>query len=167
MINNRAFKFRIKSPEKHREKFQQFAGAGRWIANRGLEFRTKAYQENGKSLTYFEQNNELIALKEEFPWLQEIHSQVLQQALKNLDRAFKNFFRNINKEKLPAIPDSKRKASAIAFAIPKEFALKDHKLTSLKSAGSNLENPERSRASLKKPPSFKKEMPGTFVFPAK
>jgi len=73
MIKRRAFKFRIKSSGKH-QKFQQFAGAARWIANRGLELRTKAYKESGKTLTYYEQNNELVALKEEFPWLQDIHS---------------------------------------------------------------------------------------------
>ena len=69
MIKRRRFKFRIKSSHKHREKFLQFAGAGRWIGNRGLELRTKAYKENGKTITYYEQNNELVALKEEFPWL--------------------------------------------------------------------------------------------------
>ena len=118
MIKRRAFKFRIKSAKKHREKFQQFAGAGRWIVNRGLELRTKAYQENGKTITYYEQNDELVALKEEFPWLQEIHSQVLQQALKNLDRAFKNFFRNIKQGKTPGYPRFKKRGVRESFRYP-------------------------------------------------
>jgi putative transposase len=118
MIKRRAFKFRIKSSEKHREKFQQFAGAARWIANRGLELRTKAYKENGKTLTYYEQNNELVALKEEFPWLQDIHSQVLQQSLRNLDRAFQNFFRNIKQGKTPGYPRFKKKGIRESFRYP-------------------------------------------------
>jgi len=118
MIKRRRFKFRIKSSQKHREKFLQFAGAGRWIANRGLELRTKAYKENGKTITYYEQNNELVALKEEFPWLQEIHSQVLQQSLKNLDRAFKNFFRNIKQGKTPGFPRFKKKGVRESFRYP-------------------------------------------------
>jgi putative transposase len=117
MIKRRAFKFRIKSSGKH-QKFQQFAGAARWIANRGLELRTKAYKEIGKTLTYYEQNNELVALKEEFPWLQDIHSQVLQQSLRNLDRAFQNFFRNIKQGKAPGYPRFKKKGIRESFRYP-------------------------------------------------
>ena len=124
MIKRRAFKFRIKSPHKHREKFQRFAGAGRWIANRGLELRSKAYKENGKTITYYEQNNELVALKEEFPWLQEIHSQVLQQALKNLDFAFKNFFRNVKQGKTPGYPRFKKKGVRESFRYPQGVKVK-------------------------------------------
>jgi len=124
MIKRRAFKFRIKSPKKHLEKFQRFAGAGRWLANRGLELRTKAYQENGRTITYYEQNNELVDLKEEFPWLQEIHSQVLQQALKNLDFAFKNFFRNVKQGKTPGYPRFKKKGVRDSFRYPQGVQVK-------------------------------------------
>ncbi len=98
--------------------FHQFAGAGRWISNRGLEKRNKAYKEEERTLSYYEQNNELIALKEEFPWLKEIHSQVLQQSLKDLDSAFKNFFRNVKEGKKPGFPRFKKKGMRDSFRYP-------------------------------------------------
>jgi putative transposase len=118
MIKRRAFKYRIVRPDKHREKFQQFAGAARWIYNRGLEQRTKAYKEQGKTLTYYEQNDELVSLKEEFPWLKEVHSQVPQQSLKNLDFAFKNLYRNIKQGKPPGYPKFKKRGVRDSFRFP-------------------------------------------------
>ena len=94
MIVKRAFKFKLNPTFLEIEAFLRFAGARRWIFNRGLNQRQKTYETSGKSPTYFEQNIELTTLKEqsETTWLKEIHSQALQQGLKDLNRAFENFF---------------------------------------------------------------------------
>lgn len=97
---------------------QQFAGARRWISNRGLEQRNKAYKDEKRTLTYYEQNNELVTLKEEFPWLKDIHSQVLQQALKDLDSAFKHFFRKVKEGKNPGYPKFKKRGVRDSFRYP-------------------------------------------------
>lgn len=47
------------------------------------------------SLSYF--NQELNKLKEEFPWLSEVSSVALQQAVKNLSTAFTNFFKGTHR----------------------------------------------------------------------
>jgi len=120
MIKQRAFKFRIKPSAKHLEKFLQFAGARRWTFNYGLEQRQKAYQASGKTLSYYEQNNELTKLKNQADtdWLNEIHSQVLQQSLKDLDFAYQHFFRRVKNKETPGHPRFKKKGIKESFRFP-------------------------------------------------
>jgi len=127
MIVKRAFKFKLKPNLHQRKLFLQFAGARRFVFNRGLDQRKKTYEVTGKSPTYFEQNKELTTLKEspETSWLNEIHSQVLQQGLKDLDRAFQNFFRRIKKgEKRSGYPRFKKKGLNESFRFPQGVKVK-------------------------------------------
>lgn len=51
------------------------------------------FKSNGKKRSAYEQqSSELPRLKQTRPWYKQIHSTVLQQNLKRLDTAFKNFF---------------------------------------------------------------------------
>lgn len=120
MIIQRAFKFKLKPTVVQRNRFLQFAGARRWIFNRGLDLRQKFFEATGKTLSCFEQNVELTTLKEnpEFSWLKEVHSQVLQQSLKDLDRAFSNFFRRVKKGEKPGYPKFTRKGHRERFRFP-------------------------------------------------
>ena len=120
MIVKRAFKFKLKPTALQRELFSRFAGARRFVFNRGLDQRQKAYETTGKSPTYFEQNNELVKLKEapETAWLNEIHSQVPQQGFKDLDRAFRNFFRRLRKGEKSGFPKYKKKGVNESFRFP-------------------------------------------------
>jgi len=120
MIIRRAFKYKLKPTPSQREKFLQFAGARRFVFNRGLAERKKNFEATGKSLSYFEQNVELTTLKDlpETEWLKEIHSQVPQQALKDLDRAFQNFFRRVKKGEKPGYPRFKKKGMSESFRYP-------------------------------------------------
>ncbi len=114
MIVKRGFKFNLKPTSAQENLFRQFAGACRWVFNRGLDQKQKAFNFTGKSPSYFEQNKELTLLKEQpdTSWLSEIHSQVLQQSLKDLDRSFQNFFRKIKKKETPDYPKFKKKGTA-------------------------------------------------------
>src|SRR5271166_6084861 len=130
MIVKRAFKFKLNPTASQRGTFQRFAGARRWIFNRGLDQRQKAYETSGKSPPYFAQNIELTSLKElpETSWLSEIHSQVLQQGLKDLDRAFDNFFRRVKKGEKPGHPKFKKKGARESFRYPQGVKVKDSKV---------------------------------------
>ena len=67
-------------------------GCARWLWNHSLAETQKVYQETGKGLGQFALNARLPALKKEFAWLAETHSQVLQAVSLNMSRAFVNFF---------------------------------------------------------------------------
>src|SRR5271157_1823827 len=127
MIIKRAYKFKLKPNPQQTTKFLQFAGSRRYLFNRGLDQRQKAHEATQISPSYFDQNNELVTLKEqpETSWLQEIHSQVLQQALKDLDRAFTHFFRRAKQGQKPGYPRFKKKGQNESFRFPQGVKVQD------------------------------------------
>jgi putative transposase len=127
MLLRKGFKYRLEPTNNQRVLFAQFAGASRFLFNRGLEQRKAVYEKEGKTLRYFDQNNELVALKQEekTSWLKEIHSQVLQQALKNLDVAFENFFQNLKAGKKPGYPRFKCKGVRDSFRYPQGIKVEE------------------------------------------
>lgn len=84
---NKAYKFRIYPSQEQQELIDKTIGCSRFVYN---EFLAKAKDDNYKSYTKY--SSELPKLKKEYPWLKEVDSIALQQSLKNLDKAFKNFF---------------------------------------------------------------------------
>jgi putative transposase len=92
MIFTKTFKFRLRPNREKVRSFVQFAGGSRWVYNRGLDQRNKLWEEEKKGISLYDQNDELVLLKnkEETSWLKEIHSQVLQQALHDLNEAFRH-----------------------------------------------------------------------------
>jgi putative transposase len=73
------------------------AGTARFAYNWGLRERIDRFEKNegkDKFTTAIEQHKELNALKETFPWMYEVSKCAPQEALRNLDRAFKNFWRS-------------------------------------------------------------------------
>ena len=67
----------------------------RILYNQSLEQRIKAYEEEGKSISGFEQMSHLPELKKTFPGFKMIGSQCLQDVLQRLDKAYKSFFRRV------------------------------------------------------------------------
>jgi putative transposase len=74
--------------------FCQCAGAARFAYNYGLARRREAYKAGQKTPTAIDLHKELTARKrEDLPWMAELSKWVVQNALRDLDCAFKNFFR--------------------------------------------------------------------------
>lgn len=98
----------------------QFAGACRWVYNRGLAARKSAWEDHKKTLSLFDQNKELTILKkqEETLWLDEIHSQVLQQALGDLNLAYQAFFRRCKRGETPGFPHFRCRGQHDSFRYP-------------------------------------------------
>jgi putative transposase len=87
-----SIKARIYPSDAQSEKLSQFFGCARWWWNRALNETTTTYAETGKGLSREGLNALLPALKKEFTWLGECHSQVLQSVTLNLSKSFINFF---------------------------------------------------------------------------
>jgi putative transposase len=88
----RAYRFRLYPKAKQVEQLEKTLTLCRHLYNAALEHRIVAYQ-NGQSVTYLQQQNELPQIKRELPEYALVHSQVLQDVLKRLDLAYRNFFR--------------------------------------------------------------------------
>jgi putative transposase len=88
----RAYKYRFSPTDEQAHILAQTFGCVRFVYNWALHTRSTAYNERGKKLSYHDLSAMLPALKEEFPWLKDVSSVPVQQSLRNLDKAFKNFF---------------------------------------------------------------------------
>jgi putative transposase len=79
------------TPDQQQKLAVQF-GCARWGFNNALALTQQTYREAGKGLSYHALAVRLPGLKQEFEWLKEADSQVLQQSLQNLALAFDGFF---------------------------------------------------------------------------
>ena len=110
----RAFRFEIMPNGVQIRKMKQFCGCSRFVFNRALAWQNEQYgQDNSVKFSYTKIANLLPHWKKELPWLKDCHSQVLQQSLKDLESAFKNFF-----AKHSSFPKFKRKGEKDSFRFP-------------------------------------------------
>jgi putative transposase len=84
--------YRIYPTEEQKIMLEKHFGACRFIYNRFLHIRQTMYDKFKISINRTCLDEQLPIYKETYPWLKEVNSQSLQQANKNLDTAYKNFF---------------------------------------------------------------------------
>jgi len=96
-LRHKAYKFRIYPNQDQQVLLAKTFGSVRLVYNHYLNMKTKTYEEPGKSLSYTKCAADLVDLKKEKPFLKEVDSIALQQALRHLDTAFQNFFRDKSK----------------------------------------------------------------------
>lgn len=114
MIKRQAFKFELRPDGAHLRSFAKYAGCRRFVFNQGLALQNARYAAKEKHLGYSEISSAFLKQwKQDFDWLAECQSQVLQQALKDLETAFKRFFR-----KESAYPAFKKKGMRESFRFP-------------------------------------------------
>jgi putative transposase len=110
MIVNKTFKYRLYPNKQQNILIQKTFGCTRYIYNYFLARRINLYKENKTSMTCNQMSVDLTKLKQEKEWLQEPDKFALQNSLKDLDRAYQNFFREIKKgNKKQELPKFKSK----------------------------------------------------------
>lgn len=87
----KGIKFRLYPNKIQRDLINRTFGCVRLVYNLGLDMRNTAFQ-NHEKCGYMQTSAMLTALKKEKPFLAEVDSIALQQSLRDLDRAFQNFF---------------------------------------------------------------------------
>jgi putative transposase len=108
-----AFKYELMPTGEQQRDMGCYAGSCRFVYNKALALQKTNYEAGGKFVGYVAMANLLPEWKKEFPWLKESPSQALQHALKNLERAYKNFF-----EKRADFPRFKRKGKGDSLRFP-------------------------------------------------
>lgn len=90
----KAYRIRFTPTKAQTKLLWRWFGAARFAYNFALDFISTAWRAHRERKTYVDAGKELTAMKrtEELGWLKEIPSDVLGQSLRNLDRAFANFF---------------------------------------------------------------------------
>lgn len=104
-----SYKFRMYPNAEQENLIRRTFGCCRFVFNYFLAQRVSEYESTGKSPTRFQQDKELTVLKQKLEWLQEPDKCALQNAVKNLDTAYKNFFRRAKNGEKPGFPKFKSK----------------------------------------------------------
>jgi len=113
----RAVKVRVYPTPEQEAVLARTAGVCRFVFNLGLGVKKDAWIEDQLSVSAYDLMAMLPMWKEEFPWLGEVSSVALQQALRNLDRAYVNFFRACKGEGRARFPRFKTRNSRVSFRL--------------------------------------------------
>ena len=112
----RAYKYRIYPTGEQKVLFAKTFGCCRFVYNWALNLKITAYREHKETLGNVYLTNLMKSeLKAEHDWLSEVNSQSLQSALRNLDTAYTNFFRN---SKAVGFPRFKSRKDRQSFLCP-------------------------------------------------
>src|SRR5256886_10997672 len=116
----RGYKTALDLNDEERTGCGKHAGAARFAYNWGLARSIEAYRTTGKRPTAIDLHKQLNALKPtDFPWMYEVSKCAMQEALRDLHTAYRNFFRRVALKKQGlwrgklGFPQMKKKSKAI------------------------------------------------------
>lgn len=105
----KAYRFRLYPNEEQIQQIQRTFGCCRFIYNHFLSKRIELYHSAKETLNYNGCSAGLTVLKTELQWLSEADAVALQSSLRDLDTAYKNFFRRVKQGERPGFPRFKSK----------------------------------------------------------
>lgn len=110
-----AFKYELIATGAQTRAMRQFAGACRFVFNKALALQQANHQVSQKFIGYVAMAKLLTAWRNgpETPWLKDAPVHPLQHALKDLDKAYQNFFKGQSR-----FPRFKRKGTGESFRYP-------------------------------------------------
>lgn len=122
-LQRRTYRFRMEPTKDQEGIVLRLSGARRFVYNWALERRRSYYQDHGKAISKKQLSSELTALKRrpETAWLKDADAQALQQALRDLDRAFEAFF--AGRARYPRFRSKKRDAAT--FRVPQRVKVEN------------------------------------------
>lgn len=91
------------TPSQERDLFR-FLSVGRWVYNRALEHRIKAYKRRGETVSYNDQSALLTDWRERMEWVRAVPAHIERDALRRVDRGMKAFFRRVKVKQTPGYP---------------------------------------------------------------
>ena len=117
MLRLQAFKFELMPTGEQQRQMRRFAGSCRFVFNKALAWQKERYEQGESRLGYAGLCKRLTEWRHdpETAWLANAPVHPLQQALKDLERAYANFF--AQRADFPRFV-SRRRASATASATP-------------------------------------------------
>ena len=122
----KGYKYRLKTNNNIGRQFVRFAGACRFVWNKTLAINEERYLAGVPRLSYADSTRLLTLWKqsEEYGCLKSVHSQVLQQCLKDLDRAYTNLYAGRAEP-----PTYRKKFLSDAFRYPQGFAVEGNQVS--------------------------------------
>lgn len=127
-IAMRTYKYRLYPTSEQTARLENTLEACRSLYNAALAERKCAYRQQRKHISKLQQLNELPDMKGSIPELQRVHSQVLQDVVIRVDKAFDAFFRRLGSGDRPGYPRFRGKGWYDSFTYPQSgFSLSENK----------------------------------------
>ena len=104
----KAYRFRFYPTKIQIEKLNCTFGCVRYVYNHFLSLKQELYSKEKKSMSYNQCSKELTVLKQEKEWLKDVDKYSLQNSLKDLDKAYKNFFSGNGYPKFKSKKDNRK-----------------------------------------------------------
>lgn len=115
----KTYKYRLAPNKTVENKLHWVLARCRELYNAGLSERKDAYRMAGKSISYYDQQNDLPEIKHDIrPEYEAIAAHVLQDVLKRLDKAFQHFFRRVKEGQKPGYPRFQGRNRSDSFTYP-------------------------------------------------
>ncbi len=108
----KAYKYRLNPTEAQKVLLEKHFGCVRFVYNLGLETRIAAYSGKKKGIPYYELTTQLTQLKNDCTFLNEVSATCLEASLKNLEMAYKAYFKKTGKQ-----PNYKSKRGRQSFRV--------------------------------------------------
>jgi putative transposase len=117
-MSRKTFQYRLYPNRQQRERLQTTLEVCRELYNASLQERRDGYKTCRAKLNYYTQANQLPDIKVLRPDLAALHSQVLQDVLKRIDKAFQAFFRRVQQGQKPGFPRFRGRHRYDSFTYP-------------------------------------------------
>jgi putative transposase len=124
----KAYKVRLKTNSETESKLVRFCGSGRFLWNKSLAMNLERL-EKGQGILWYNELAFWLRLwksSDEYGFLKECPSQVLQQKLMDLDRAFRDSFDR--KQPLKRLPVFKKKGRGEGIRFPQGFKIENRRI---------------------------------------
>ncbi len=132
----KTFKYRLLGSKCTINKVENWLNLCCRLYNVALEQRITIYRQNKGSISCYNQIKQLPELKVAFPEYSEVGSQVLQDVIERLDKAYKSFFRRVkNGSDKPGFPRFKGKDRYDSFTLKQAGWKLDGKYLTTKNIG--------------------------------
>jgi putative transposase len=120
VIRRQGYRFQLKPTNADATGLRQFLGSSRFVWNELLALNNLRNERGESRLHYNDMAGYLVYLKEQYPFLREVHSQPLQQTLRDLDQAYERAFSSTLAARLPVF---KKKHESNSIRFPQGFKL--------------------------------------------
>ncbi|MHA2379062.1 MAG: RNA-guided endonuclease InsQ/TnpB family protein [Candidatus Thorarchaeota archaeon] len=132
MLVHKAYRYELDPNNHQRTSLLQHAGVARFAYNWGLEQRIKLYRENQGANQFtnaMKQHKLLNTLKKtQFPWMYQCSKCAPQEALRDLEIAFRNFIRGLKTGQKVGFPRFKRRSVRDSFRLTGVIRVKGRKI---------------------------------------
>src|SRR5262244_1458154 len=114
----KSYRYKLKPSPQQERMLDHTLMLCRHVYNAAIGERREAWRMRSVSVGYYQQKAELPGIKEALPEYGEVHSQVLQDVVRRVDRAFQAFFWRVRNGETPGYPRFHGRTRYDSFTYP-------------------------------------------------